>query len=71
VRDADDGAALVGAAVIDLFERAEALGVFVLGNDDLEALLEAVHENEGKLMRLRHAIERRIACIYINESPEP
>lgn len=36
---------------------------------DLEKLLEAVHEQEGKLMLLRHAIERRIADIYINESP--
>jgi hypothetical protein len=53
----------------DLFERAEALGVFIVGNDDLEMLLEAVHEHEGKLMLLRHAIERRIADIYINESP--
>jgi hypothetical protein len=52
----------------DLHERAEALGVLVVG-DDLEKLLEAVHEQEGKLMLLRHAIERRIADIYTSESP--
>jgi hypothetical protein len=63
----------------DLFVRAEALGVSVTRHrgpsrsvdldHDLEKLLEAVHEQEGKLMLLRHAIERRIADIYINESP--
>jgi hypothetical protein len=45
----------------DLFERAEALGVFVLGNDDLEALLEAIHARESDLMLLRHAITRELA----------
>jgi hypothetical protein len=45
---------------VTLFERAEALGVFILGNDDLERLLEAVHEHEGKLMLLRHAITRAL-----------
>ena len=53
----------------DLFERAAALGIRVVACEDLEALLEAVHEREGKLMLLRHAIERRIADIYISESP--
>jgi len=55
----------------DLYERAEALGVSIVGGvfPDLETLLEAVHEHEGKLMLLRHAIERRIANIYTNESP--
>jgi hypothetical protein len=53
---------------VTLFERAEALGVFILGNDDLEALLEAIHARESDLMLLRHAIERRIASIF-NERP--
>jgi hypothetical protein len=53
----------------DLFQRAIALGVVVVDDDDLERLLEAVHEQAGKLMLLRHAIERRIADIYMNESP--
>lgn len=48
---------------ITLFERAEALGVFVIGNDDLEKLLEAIHEAESALMLLRHEVERKIAGI--------
>jgi hypothetical protein len=34
--------------------------VFVLGNDDLEALLEAIHQRESDLMLLRHAVTRRL-----------
>lgn len=45
-----------------LFERAEALGVDCVENDFLK-LLEAVHEREDALMRLRHDIQRRIAGI--------
>jgi hypothetical protein len=45
----------------DLFKQAAALGVFIVGNDDLERLLEAVHAREGQLMLLRHAIIRELA----------
>jgi hypothetical protein len=50
---------------IDLFVRAEALGVVVsgfgVGADDLERLLEAIHQREGELMLLRYAVTRRLA----------
>ena len=44
----------------DLFERADALGVSVVG-DDYEKLLDAIHEREMELMDLRHAVQRRLA----------
>lgn len=43
-----------------LWDQAEALGVLLIVGDDLETLLEAVHEHEGKLMELRHRIERHL-----------
>jgi hypothetical protein len=43
----------------DLFDRAALLGVDVVG-DDLERLLEAIHERESALMLLRHAVTRRL-----------
>jgi len=49
----------------DVFERAEALGVVVsgfgVGADDLERLLEAIHQREGELTLLRYAVTRRLS----------
>jgi hypothetical protein len=44
-----------------LFERAEALGVSVVGPDDLERLLDAIQARETELMLLRHAVTRALA----------
>jgi hypothetical protein len=49
--------------MFSLFERAEALGVFIAEND-FEKLLNAIHEQESKLMDLRHDVQRRIAGIH-------
>lgn len=43
-----------------LFDRAEALGVAVIG-DDLESLLDSIQQRETELMLLRHAVTRRLA----------
>jgi hypothetical protein len=43
-----------------LLERAEALGVSVIG-DDLESLLDSIQQRETELMLLRHAVTRRLA----------
>lgn len=49
-----------------LFLEAETLGVSILGND-LAALLDAIHDNESKLMFLRHKVQRSIAGITHGE----
>ena len=46
----------------DFFERADFLGVSIVG-DDYDKLLDAIHEHETKLMILRHEIQRHIAGV--------
>ncbi len=45
-----------------LFLEAESLGVVIIENDYVK-LLDAIHEQESKLMMLRHKVQRRVAQI--------
>jgi hypothetical protein len=46
----------------DFFERADALGVSVVG-DDYNKLLDAIYEHETKLMILRHELSLHVAGV--------